>query len=430
MYRDLLDRHRSLRLLVGLVIAALTVYIVGVIWSVLVIFGDVILLFLLAWIISFILEPVSIFLRQRGMPRVVAVSLIYLALLVVVSGAIVLAVPSIEAQVQHLASEITATFSAANLPTLNQNLIQTLRRLGLSQRDAQNIVQQLSSRVPLWINSLATGAVDTATGLVTSLFNIIFDASLVVIISFYIMLDGDRLVESLIVRLPPVWIADVRLFQGYVLDIFGGFFRAQLIVAGIYAAFTWAILLALGQSNGLLVAIVSGIIMLLPFIGVFLAIFPPALLVLLQTPQDEVVIKLIILVIALAAAQHVVLNLMAPKIFGQHMGVPTLVLFAALLLGAKEGGVWGAFFAGPIVAVGYAMFEVFYVRFANRSTLFQAFGEEQGEYGTAPPHTLPTPRTGDATVQRPLPEHPEHTEALRSEPAPRETAARGSSRSG
>src|SRR5262249_27069303 len=185
----------------------------------------------------------------------------------------------------------------------------------------------------------------------------------------------------------------------YVLDIFGGFFRAQLIVAGIYAAFTWAILLALGQSNGLLVAIVSGIIMLLPFIGVFLAMLPPALLVLLQTPPDEVVLKLIILVIALAAAQHVVLNLMAPKIFGQHMGVPTLVLFAALLLGAREGGVWGAFFAGPIVAVGYAMFEVFYVRFANRSTLFQASGEEQGEYGTAPPHTPPTPRTDDAAVQ-------------------------------
>jgi len=425
MHRDLLDRPRSLRLPVGLVIAALTMYVVGVIWSVLVIFGDVILLFLLAWIVSFILEPVSIFLRRRGMPRIVAVSLIYVALLVVVSGAIVLAIPSIEGQVQRLASEITTTFSAANLPALNENLIHVLRRLGLSQRDAQSIVQQLSSHGPQWINNLANGAVDTATGLVTSLFNIIFDASLVVILSFYIMLDGDRLVESLIVRLPPPWIADVRLFQGYVLDIFGGFFRAQLIIAAIYAAFTWAILLLLGQSNGLLVAILSGIIMLLPFIGVFLAILPPALLVLLQTPQNEVVIKLIILVIALGAAQHVVLNLMAPKIFGQHMGVPALVLFAALLLGAKEGGVWGAFFAGPIVAVGYAMFEVFYVRFANRSPLFQATAEEQDAYASS--HAPPASQVVDAAFQG---SSPERSEALRSDSAPRETAARGSSRSG
>ena len=42
MHGDLLDRHRSLRVLIGLVIAALTMYICGVVWSVLVVFGDVI----------------------------------------------------------------------------------------------------------------------------------------------------------------------------------------------------------------------------------------------------------------------------------------------------------------------------------------------------------------------------------------------------
>jgi predicted PurR-regulated permease PerM len=403
--------------MIGLVSAALTMYVAGVIWSVLVIFGDVILMFLLAWIISFILEPVSIFLRRRGMPRLIAVSLIYIALLVVVSGAIVLAIPSIESQVQLLASEITTTFSPTNLPTLNQNLVQTLQHFGLSTKDARNIVQQLSSRVPQWTNNLANGAVEAATNLVTSLFNIIFDASLVVILSFYIMLDGGRLVESLVVRLPPAWISDVRLFQGYVQDIFGGFFRAQIIIAAIYAAFTWVILLVLGQPNGLLVAILSGIIMLLPFIGVFLAIIPPALLVLLQTPSDEVILKLIVLIVALGAAQHVVLNLMAPKIFGKHMGVPTLILFAALLVGAKEGGVWGAFFAGPVVAVGYAMFEVFYVRFANKSTLFQPTADDNDASG--PP--------GSLTFDRPPSDRPQAIE--HDYPTP-EVAGRGSPRSG
>ncbi len=424
MHRDLLDRHRSLRILIGLIITALTMYVVGVVWSVLVIFGDVILLFLLAWIVSFILEPVSVFLRRRGMPRIIAVSLIYLALLVVVSGAIVLAIPSIESQVQRLAGEITATFSPTNLPILNQNLVQTLRRFGLSDKDAQNIVHQLSTRLPEWTNNLANGAVDMATGLVTSIFNIIFDTSLVVIISFYIMLDGERLIESLVVRFPPSWIGDVRLFQGYVQDIFGGFFRAQLIIAGIYAAFTWLILLVLGQPNGLLVATISGIIMLLPFIGVFLAIVPPALLVLLQTPQDEIIFKLIILIFALGAAQHVVLNLMAPKIFGQHMGVPSLVLFAALLLGAKEGGVWGAFFAGPVVAVGYAMFEVFYVRFANKSSLFQVPDEdESGDEREPPGPRTPTRATSDAQLPvRQPPLEAEHRDYPTAEAAGRSTS--------
>ncbi|MGH2486555.1 MAG: AI-2E family transporter, partial [Ktedonobacterales bacterium] len=263
-----------------------------------------------------------------------------------------------------------------------------------------------------WATSLSSGAITFATNLVTSLFNIILDASLVLIISFYIMLDGARLMESVVIKLPPVWIDDVRLFQRNIKEIFGGFFRAQMIVAGIYAAFTWIILLALGQANGLLVSIVSGVIMLLPFIGAFLAIAPPMLLVLLQTPPNQIVFKVILLIFLLAVAQHIVLNLLAPKIFGHHIGVPTLVLFAALLLGAKEGGVWGAFFAAPVVGVGYAMFEVFYERWSSKSALFQPVeAEETGgaapDEGTpddvappgAPPLTYkPRPKAGDTAA--------------------------------
>lgn len=376
MQRDILDRHRSLRILIGLVIAALAIYVLGAIWSILVVFGGVILLFLLAWIVSFILEPVAAFLCRRGMKRVIAVSLVYTALLIVVSGAIVLAVPSFGGQIQQIAREITTVFSADNLPKLNEKAVGMLRHFGLRQKDAQNIVNQLSTRIPVWATSLSSGAIALATNLVTSLFNIILDTSLVLIISFYIMLDGARLVESVVVKLPPVWVDDVRLFQRNVKEIFGGFFRAQMIVAGIYAAFTWIILLILGQANGLLVSLISGVIMLLPFIGAFLAIAPPVLLVLLQTSPNQLLVKVVLLIFLLAVAQHIVLNLMAPKIFGHHIGVPTLVLFAALLLGAKEGGVWGAFFAAPVIGVAYAMFEVFYERWSSKSALFQAVADE------------------------------------------------------
>src|SRR5260370_37488046 len=221
-----------------------------------------------------------------------------------------------------------------------------------------------------------------ATTAVDSLLIIIVDALLVVILSYYLMLDGTRLVEAGIAKLPPSWVGDVRLFQRYARDIFGGFFRAQLIVADIYALATWIILLVLGQSNGLLVSLISGALMLLPFIGTVLAVVPPALLVLLQESPDQVVIKLIVLLIALVLAQQLVLNLIAPRIFGKHMGVPTLILFAALLICIHQGGVWGAFFAGPLVAIAYAMFEVFYARFAANSALFQA-ANAAGEQGAA-----------------------------------------------
>ena len=65
-------------------------------------------------------------------------------------------------------------------------------------------------------------------------------------------------------------------------QIFGGFLRAQLVVGLIYTALTWLALVLVGQANSLPVALICGVLMLLPFIGTFLAIVPPVALVLLQ----------------------------------------------------------------------------------------------------------------------------------------------------
>src|SRR5260221_13164542 len=88
MSRDILDRSRSMRILIGLLCVAVGIYIVSAVWSVVVLLSNVILLFLLAWIIRGVGEGGGGGGGGRGLPRVVAVSLIYFALLIVVSGAI------------------------------------------------------------------------------------------------------------------------------------------------------------------------------------------------------------------------------------------------------------------------------------------------------------------------------------------------------
>ncbi|MGO8947519.1 MAG: AI-2E family transporter [Ktedonobacterales bacterium] len=371
MSPDLLERHRMLRILVGMLVLVLGIVVIRLIWSVLVTLGDVILLFFLAWIIAFVLEPVSLLLQRRGVTRVLAVSLIYVALLVVVSGCIVLTIPSIESEVKLLASEVTAALAPGNLANLNNSVVIMLRHLGLSKANAHNIVNSISDQIPKLTIAFTSNAVNTTTQLVASIVSILFDTFLVMIISLYMMLDGDRLVESFVRRLPTAWIPDVRLFQSYVEQIFGGFFRAQLTIGLIYGVLTWIILMIFQQANGLLVGVVSGIIMLLPFIGPPLSIVPPFLLVLLQSPSGSLGWNLVLLVISLIIAQQVVMQFLAPRIFGSQMGIHPLLLFAALLVGAKLGGIWGAFFAGPIIAVAYAMARVYYDRFAENSPLFQ-----------------------------------------------------------
>ena len=370
MYNDLLERHTVLRVLAWLLAVIAALVVGGMIWSVIIHFGGVILLFFLAWVITFILQPLSIFLERRGMPRLLAVSLIYFALLAVSVGSIVLALPTIHVEVTLIAGEITATFTPSNLSHLADQAVAYLHQLGLSSQDARNLVSQVAGRIPQFITNLTNSAVATSTTLLGTAATLLFDTLLVLILSFYMMMDGDRLVEGWIQKLPPSWVPDVRLLQRHVDVIFGGFLRAQLIIALVYGVFTWLVLAVIGQPNGLIFAVLAAFLMLIPFIGPFLAVVPPVLSVLLQSPPNALVRDLIIVLIALVIAQQITMQIIAPRVMSAQVGLHPLLLFAALLVGAEESGVWGAVFAGPIAAVIVAMLDTFFERFQRASGLY------------------------------------------------------------
>src|SRR5579863_3118249 len=103
---DLLDRHLLLRVLLWLVTISVALLTLGLIWSVVLHFSNIILLFFLAWVISFTLQPLATMLERRHLPRLLAVSLIYLALLAVAAGGILLAIPTIHSEVQFIANEL------------------------------------------------------------------------------------------------------------------------------------------------------------------------------------------------------------------------------------------------------------------------------------------------------------------------------------
>jgi predicted PurR-regulated permease PerM len=212
------------------------------------------------------------------------------------------------------------------------------------------------------------------------------------------------------------------MFQRQVNETFGGFFRAQIIIAFIYGLFTWLVLIGLGQPNGFLASLLAGLIMMIPFIGSFGAFAPPLLLVLLQTPNDQLIGKIVVLVLLLIVAQQIALQLIAPRVFGKTLGINPLILFAALLLGAKWGGVWGAFFAGPIVAVFAAVGEIFYDRYTRKLPLFQPDEETEdtaGEPPAEPVSATVVSRNGDVAALEGNRQHPAESATEQESATPR-----------
>lgn len=377
----MLARYRVLRVVATLAAVVLAIYALQLTWNGLVTIGDIIVEFFLAWLIAFILDPIISLLHRRGAPRPLAVALVYLALAVVLAGIIILIVPVMVDEMRRLATEVASAITPENLNQLATDATKTLIHLGMKPRDAQRVIPQVSQQFPNYAGSLTNNALNVSASIVTSVLTLLFDAFLVIIISFYFSLDGGRIAGGLLRRLPPAWKSDAELFRGYVMQMFGGFLRAQLTLSLIYGGLTWTVLALLGQANGFLVALLCGVIVILPLIGPFIALAPPLVLLLLQAAPADLPLKLTLLIIGLFIAQQITFQIIAPRVFSSHLGVSPLVLIAALLIGAREGGIWGAFFAGPIVAVAYAMFEVFYQRFRRSSSLFPDEDEDEPSEG-------------------------------------------------
>jgi predicted PurR-regulated permease PerM len=332
-----------------LVLGALTLALVliGLLASIFFAFGDVVLVFFLAWLLAFILSPVVAGLTRLlpFLPRVGAVVLVYAALV----GAIVLIVVVIAGA---LATSITDF--VANVPRLRQDLPQLLRPwqdrldgLGLEQVD-------LVAQARTFLDNIAEYAVQLAgpvQALAVASLGAVGNLLIVLILSLYMVVDRDAIVSFLFRLVPPAYKEEARLLEISVARSFGGFLRGQAILGVVYAAVAAVTSAALGIPYLAVTTALAGGLMAIPFFGPFVAWAPPVVVALLATP-DVTLTAFILMGIGWLA----VMNALQPRLMQEAVGIHPIVVLGSVLIGAKVAGITGAIFGIPIAAVISAFF--------------------------------------------------------------------------
>jgi predicted PurR-regulated permease PerM len=382
-----LKQQRLVQILLLLLIALASLALLWLLWQGLQFFGGAVLIFFTAWLISFILGPVVGWAQRRGLSRLAASILVYVALLALIAVLVVVLAPVMADQIGQIAKRIAFLTTPAQAAKLGDSLVSLLKQFGMPAHQARQTVDQLGARLSSSVHSALTGSLSDIAGVLSSVAAILLDAVIALVLSFYMTLDGRRLMESLILRLPVAWRDDARTLGSHVARVFGGFIRSELIIGLSYGILTWIIVWALGVPIGLIVGLISGIIFIIPFVGPFLAIVPPMALILLEISLDNVVRTEAILVIALFLAQQLVMQVLAPRIISAGVGLHPVWLFAALLIGARVAGVWGAFFAPPFAALIAVAAGTLMDRFAADNPLYAEPVPADGS--TSPEHERP-----------------------------------------
>jgi predicted PurR-regulated permease PerM len=322
-------------------------YLVSLLWSIVQEFEDIILLFFLAWLVAFILEPVVGTLVEGRLPRLAAIGLTYLTLLVLLCLGVILLVPALSLQIVEVARNLPAYVeqSTAFLNNLQGTMNEWLTSHGspilVDIKSALN-PQELSRRADALGPPILSNAIGFATGAATLLVEVL----IMLILSFYFMVDGARLADSLIGALPLRAQDDSRFLVASIHRAFAGFLRGQMTQSLVGGLGTGVIMSALQVDYALLSSVFAALILLIPFLGPVAAVALPVTIALLTHPEAT-----ILLFVALLALQQVIFNVLAPRILSHQVGLHPLLVFFAVLTGARVAGVWGAVFGVPVVAV-------------------------------------------------------------------------------
>ncbi|NET17499.1 MAG: AI-2E family transporter, partial [Okeania sp. SIO1H6] len=206
--------------------------------------------------------------------------------------------------------------------------------------------QQLSAKAQEEIQAIAT----TSFGLVLGTVNWFFDLILILVISFYMLLDGERVWNNLTSIIAP----KVRDVFTKSLEVnLQSFISGQLLL-GLFMATTLSFAFwFLGVPYFLLFAVFIGVMELIPFIGATLGIGTVGSIV--TFINWWLALKVLIVAIAL---QQIKDNIVAPRVMGNLTGLSPVIIFAALLLGGKIGGLLGVILAIPLTGVLKSIVEV------------------------------------------------------------------------
>lgn len=295
--------------------------LLGLVWFVMRIM-DIILLFFVSVILMSALNPAVDGLEKKRIPRWLSITFLYIVVIGSLSIIVASLVPPLVEQTSHLVSQLPS-------------LAQTLNFLNL---DARSVGSQLSS-----LSSLPGDIVKFTAGLFSNILYI----STVAVMTFYLLMERRNLQKYLSQMFGQGSEKKVESLINRVENQLGSWVRGQLILMTAIGLISFLGLSILGVPYALPLALVAGLLEVVPTVGPILSAIPATLAGFIITPYTA--IGVVALYFAVQQAEN---SFLVPKIMQKTTGVNPLVSLLSLMIGFKLAGPAGAILSIPLLLIG------------------------------------------------------------------------------
>lgn len=319
----------SLDVLLVLVMAAVVLWVLGQMWSVVWPLVVGLLLTTLTW-------PLARFLRGHGWPPAVAASAVTVLFLLVATGIVALIAVPVASEAGQLSGGVAEGI---------QQVRQWAAGPPLNIDDAQ--ISQASDAATARIQSSAGSMITAVVTGVSTVVDGVVTAVLALFLMFFFLKDGPRFLPWLARQLPGRLATDIPVVAARSWNTLGAFVRSQALVGLLDAVLIGLGLWALGVPLVLPLAVLTFVSAFVPVVG---ALFAGAVAVLIALVSNGVTDALIALAIIIVV-QQLEGNVFQPMIQSRGLGLHAAVVLLAVTLGGSLAGIVGSLLAVPVAAL-------------------------------------------------------------------------------
>ncbi len=312
----------------------------GLLWAL----APVMTPFLIAAVLAYALHPVVERLVYRRVPRALAVGLTVGSVLLGVAVLLLLVMPILSRELPMLREQIpllARRFNEWATPWLAHMGI----KLQLDVAGIQNLVRNaLSGNLEEWLGTVLSSLRIGGSVVMAVLGNVV----LVPVVLFYLLQDWPAVVAQTGRLIPPRYRVQVEGFLSECDELLGQYLRGQLMVMLSLAAYYILGLSLAGFELALPVGLLTGLLIVVPYLGYGLGLLLALLAALLQFSGSY---GLIAVAVVYGAGQLLESFVLTPRLVGERVGLsPVAVIFALLAFGHLLGFV-GVLIALPLAAL-------------------------------------------------------------------------------
>ncbi|NQV90476.1 AI-2E family transporter [Candidatus Uhrbacteria bacterium] len=301
---------------------------------------DIVAIFVASLLLAALIEPFASWFAQRKIPRGLAVLIVYTCLISLSTIFLFLFVPIITEQSAQLIENSSSYYT---------QIVDSISQIAPFTGDA-DILNDVISYLTSFQGSF--GTVGTAFSTVKGVVAGVVATFIVLVLAFYMVVEEESM-RKYFRNLAPVE------YQPYVAHLMskmsrkmGEWLRGQIILGFVVGIAVFIGLSFLGVKYALLLALIAGLLEVVPYVGPIISLIPALIIGFAQAPFIGFAVVALYLVI-----QQIENNVLVPKIMQKVTGLNPIISILALLVGLKAGGLAGAILAIPLAMMSVVLLE-------------------------------------------------------------------------